>query len=133
MNASAQEFISDLRNAAKSNFRTMVRSEVFTPAAAAEAVAAAPTRDGFRPAEVAAHVGKLNGANVSLTVSESQIVLTVSAPDKRAAFDWASSALEKLGASNAKMNFGNDKNTYLKVFWGRPDVNTLVDIGGGDD
>jgi hypothetical protein len=30
------------------------------------------------------------------------------------------------------MNFGPGKSTHLKVFWGTPEVNTLVEIGGDD-
>lgn len=134
MDASAQQFIDDLRAVAKNNFKSAVRSEALSPAAAAQALGAAPSRDGFRPADVASHVGKLSGANVHVAISDVQIALTVSLPgDRRAAFDWAHTTLDKLGASNVKMNFGKDKNTDVKIFWGRPDVNTLVDIGGSDD
>ena len=48
------------------------------------------------------------------------------------AFEWAEQVLGNTGASSVKMNFGPGKTTDLKVFWGKPEVNTLIEIGGED-
>jgi len=137
VNEIVERTLSAVRNAAKNEFKqTMVRSDPLSPASAAEVLRGFPARDGFDPAAVAAHVGKLPAATadaIRLGISASQMYMVVAVPgDRRAAFDWAHALLERMGASGLKMNLGRDKPTDMRIFWGKPDVNTLVEVGGDD-
>ncbi len=60
--------------------------------------------------------------------------LAVAIPrDPKHAFEWAHGLMAATSATSVKMNFGPSKATHIKIFWGKPEVNTLVEIGGEED
>jgi hypothetical protein len=123
--------------AARDGFRSIsLRTELVTPELAARILRLLPEGDGFDPAKIADHVQRLpegTGENVQIGRSASQAFVAAAIPrNPRHAFEWAESLLGATGATSVKMNFGPGKATHLKVFWGKPEVNTLVEIGGED-
>lgn len=123
--------------AARDGFRNVaLRTEYITPALAAQVFRRLPAEDGFDPAKIAEHIERLpegTGENVVIGRTASQAFVRVSIPrSPRHAFEWAETLLGTTGASSVKMNFGAGKATDLKVFWGKPEVNTLIEIGGED-
>lgn len=124
--------------AGRDGFRTVaLRTEFLTPAVAARILRRLPAGEGFDPEKIASHVELLpegTGESVVIGRSASQAHLTVAIPrSPRHAFEWANELMTASGASSIKMNFGPGKATHLKVFWGKPEVNTLIEIGGEED
>jgi hypothetical protein len=124
--------------AATDGFRSIaLRAEYITPALAAQLLRRLPAAEGFDPEKIAEHLERLpegTGENVVIGRSASQAFVRVSVPrSPRHAFEWAEALLSTTSATGVKMNFGPGKATDLKVFWGKPEVNTLVEIGGEDD
>ena len=123
--------------AAQDGFRSIsLRTELVTPELAARILRLLPEGDGFDPAKIAEHVQRLpegTGENVQVGRSASQTFVAAAIPrSPRHAFEWAEGLLSATGASSVKMNFGPGKSTHLKAFWGKPEVNTLIEIGGED-
>ena len=129
----------EMVNQAKSDgFKSVqLRTERLAPGDAAEVIRHLPGDGGFDPGAIATHVEKLpdtTGQAVQLSKSATRTVLAVSIPGPASeAFEWANTLQESLSAAGVKMNFGPSKTSDLKVFWGVPDVNTLIDLGGEDD
>jgi hypothetical protein len=124
--------------AARDRFQTIaLRTERLTPALAAELLRALPGAPAFDAARIAAHVEHLpegTGESVVIARSASQAWLSTSIPrSPRHAFEWVEELVAETGASSAKLNLGPGKATDVKVFWGTPEVNTLVALGGEDD
>ena len=135
MNETAQSLVNEIRAAASGGFRTPVRSEPMAAAEAFDVVSALPARDGLNPDAVAEHLRSLGGAakEIRVGLAGGQTVLTLAVSGARqAAFAWADALLERMSASGIKMNIGPQKPTSMKVFWGKPDINTLIDLGGED-
>ena len=137
MSNKAARILAYLEEAARDNFETVdLRTLPMTPELASIVVRKIPASDGLEPEELAAHLHTLpadSGECVRLQKTAGQTYLAVSIPgDRRAALEWANALLENLSAASVKMNLGPRKRTDLKVFWGKPDINTLIDIGGED-
>jgi hypothetical protein len=126
-----------VESAARDGFQSVtLRTELVTPALGAEVLRRLPGEEGFDPREIAAYLEKLpegTGEGVQVGRSSSQAFVGVAIPrDPRHAFEWAEELMAATSATSVKMNFGPGKATHLKVFWGTPEVNTLVEIGGED-
>ena len=110
------------------------RTEPMTPALAVQLIRRIPGRDGFDPERVAEHLRMLpSGTEEEIRVGKTAgaIYLSISIPgDRRAALEWANDGIDRMSATGLKMNLGPGKPTDLKIFWGKPDINTLIDIGG---
>ncbi len=113
------------------------RTNAMTPAEAAAFLRRLPEEGGFSPQKVATIVERLpegTGQTIQFGKSSSQASLGVAIPgDPKLAFEWARELMAATLATSVKMNFGPDKPTDLKIFWGKPEVNTLVEIGGRED
>ena len=123
--------------AARDGFRSVaLRTELITPSLAAEVLRHLPAEDGFDPAKIADFVEDLpegTGESLALGKTSSQAYVSVAVPrNPRHAFEWAEELMAATSATSAKMNFGPGKPTHLKIFWGKPEVNTLIEIGGDD-
>ncbi len=124
--------------AARDHFQNIaLRTEVMSPALAAAVLRRLPEEEGFKPQDIATHLEALpegTGAHVQLGKSASQAFLAVAIPrDPKHAFAWAHELMMATSATSVKMNFGPSKATHIKIFWGKPEVNTLVEIGGEED
>jgi len=134
-----EERILDLvERASRDGFRSIaLRTEFMSPSLAARVLRRLPASEGFDPEKIAAQLERLpegTGENVVLGRTASQAFVVVSIPrNPRHAFEWAEQMFPATGASSVKMNFGPGKATDLKVFWGKPEVNTLIEIGGEED
>lgn len=110
------------------------RTEPMTPVVAAQIIRRVPAEEGFDPDRVMAHLERLPSGRDEVIVlgrTTGAIYLAISIPgDRRAAMEWASEVIDAMRASGAKVNVGPDKPTDLKIFWGKPDINTLVETGG---
>ncbi len=123
--------------AARDGFRSIaLRTEFMTPQLAAQVLRRLPAEQGFPPEKIAEHLEQLpqdTGAAVIVGKSTGQAFIIVSIPhDPRDAFEWARELIDKTAATSIKMNFGPDKATDVKIFWGKPEVNTLVAVGGDE-
>lgn len=137
MSNESERILRYLQQAARDNFKTVdLRTYPMTPDLAATVLRRIPADENLDPVKVADHLGKLprnTGDGVRLQRSTDGTVLTISVPgDRMAAVDWANEFIERMSASRIKMNLGPDKATDMKVFWGKPDINTLIE-GGGED
>ena len=136
MSGETEHILHIVEEAVRDDFRKPMRTAPMTPALAADMLQRIPAGGGLDPATVAAHLRTLppdTREGVRLGKSANQTVLTVSVPgDRRVAFEWANELVERMSASGVKMNLGPAKTTDLKVFWGKPDVNTLIEIGYDD-
>ena len=135
MAVSAERILSLVETANRESFPDGIfRTEPMTPAMAAQLVRRIPGRDDFDPERVAEHLRMLpSGTEEVIRVGRTAgaIYLSVSIPgDRRAAFEWANDGFDQMSAAGLKMNLGPGKPTDMKIFWGKPDVNTLIDIGG---
>ena len=113
------------------------RTTAMTPAEVAAFLRRLPEEGGFSPQKVATFVERLpQGTEQTLQFgrSASQASLSAAIPgDPKLAFEWARELMTATLVTSVKMNFGPDKPTDLKIFWGKPEVNTLVEIGGPED
>ncbi len=121
--------------AAQEGFQTIaLRTEPMTPALAGRVMRRLPEQDGFDPQKIASHIEELSPAaesRVQIGRSASQAFVAASIPwNPKRAFEWAYGLMIDSSATSVKMNIGPGKATHVKVFWGKPEVNTLVEIGG---
>ncbi len=137
MGENAATILKALEEGARDGFRRAVQTGPMSPRLAADVVRRLPKAERFDPERVAKHLAKLPAPAteyVRIARSAHQTVLSISFPGSRkAAFEWTDEILETMAAASVKMNLGPSKDTDLKVFWGQPDVNTLIDIGGPED
>jgi hypothetical protein len=138
MSDKAERVLDFTERAARDGFRSIaLRTDFVTPSLAARVLRRLPKGDGFDPEKIASHVERLpegTGENVVVGRTASQAFLIVSIPrDPRHAFEWAEGLMSGTGASGVKMNFGPGKSTDVKIFWGKPEVNTLIAIGGDEE
>ena len=107
-----------------------------TPTLGAEVLRRLPDAEGFAPRKIAESLEKLpegTGENVQIAKSASQASVSVAVPrNPRHAFEWADELMSATSATSAKMNFGPGKATHLKIFRGKLDVNTHIEIGEED-
>ncbi len=123
--------------AARDRFRSIaLRTELMTPQLAAEVLRRLPEDEGFSPQKIAAHLERLpvgTGESVIVGKSTDQAFVSVAIPyEPKGAFEWAQDLIANTSATSVKMNFGPGKATDVKIFWGKPEVNTLIEIGGTD-
>ncbi len=123
--------------AAQEGFQTIsLRTEPMTPTLAAEVLRRLPDQEGFDPQKIASYVDELSpatGSRVQVGKTASQAFLATSIPwNPKRAFEWAFGLMTETAASSVKMNMGPGKATHVKIFWGKPEVNTLVEIGGDE-
>ena len=122
-------------HAARDGFQSVaVRTELMTPHLAAAFLRRLPAEEGFNPAKIATrlqHLPNGTGKNVQLGKAASQAFLGVAIPqDPKRAFEWAQELMTATSATSVKMNFAPAKATNVKIFWRKPEVNTLVEVGG---
>jgi hypothetical protein len=137
MSDKIQRAIELIRRAAADGFHSVhLRTDRLTPGGAARVIRQLPSDAQFDSEKIALQVERLpagTGEGVQLIKSAAQAVLAVSIPGPaRAAFDWAEALQSSTSASGIKMNFGPGKATDVRAFWGKPEVNTLVEIGGDE-
>ena len=137
MTANEQRILDFAERAARDRFySSALRTTLMTPGLAAAVLRRLPEEDGFSPEKIAAHVERLpagTGENVQIGKSASQAFVAVAIPRQpRRAFEWAEELMTATAATSVKMNFGPGKATNVKVFWGKPEVNTLIEIGGDE-
>ena len=121
--------------AARDRFRTIaLRTQPMTPDLAAAVLRRLPQEGGFDPQKIASHLEALpqeTGEAVQVGKSASQAFVAVAIPHPAdRAFAWAQQLMADTSATSLKMNLGPGKPTDVKVFWGKPEVNTLIGIGG---
>jgi hypothetical protein len=138
MTDAANQVIEQLDQEARAGFpKGAFRTDPLGPREAAGVLRRIPPAHGFDGGSVAAHVERLKGDGIDMVRfgrTAAATFLTVSlSGDRRAAFEWADATLQRLGATSVKMNLGPGKPTDAKIFWGKPDINTLIEIGGEGD
>lgn len=113
-----------------------LHTEPISPSLAADVLRVLPPSEGFDPEKIARQIERLpkeTSDRVQVGKSPSQAFVAASVPGTAAdAFAWAQELMSATSASSVKMNFGPGKRTDVKVFWGKPEVNTLIEIGGED-
>ena len=135
MTADGEPILDFADRAAQEGFQTIsLRTEPMTPALAGRVMRRLPEQDGFDPQKIASHIEELSPApesRVQVGKSNSQVFVAASIPwNPKRAFEWAYGLMIDSSATSVKMNIGPGKATHVKVFWGKPEVNTLVEIGG---
>jgi len=135
MTVKEEQILEFAERAARDGFRSVaLRTEVLTPDLASRVLQRLPEGEGFAPEKIATHLDRLPGgsdASVRVGRSASQASLSLAIPGSPAkAFQWIEGLMGATGATSVKMNFGPGKPTDAKIFWGTPEVNTLIEIGG---
>ena len=135
MTADGEPILDFADRAAQEGFQTIsLRTEPMTPALAARVMRRLSEQDGFNPQKIASHIEELSPApesRVQVGKSNSQVFVAASIPwNPKRAFEWAYGLMIDSSATSVKMNIGPGKATHVKIFWGKPEVNTLVEIGG---
>ena len=137
MTANEQRILDLAERAARDrSYSSALRTTPMRPALATAVLRRLPEEEGFSPEQIAAHIEQLpddTGENVQVGKSTSQAFVAVAIPGQpKLAFGWAEKIMTTTSASSVKMNFGPGKPTNVKIFWGKPEVNTLIEIGGDD-
>jgi hypothetical protein len=136
MTDTEQRILDFTEHAARDHFEGVaLRTKPMTPSLAAAVLRRLPEERSFSPSGIATHVERLapGGGSVQVGKSASQAFVVAAIPGSpQQAFEWAAELMTATGAASVKMNFGPGKATHVKVFWGKPEVNTLIEIGGDE-
>ena len=137
MTDNEQRILDFAERAARDRFySSALRTTLVTPGLAAAVLRRLPEEEGFTPEKIASRIERLpedTGENVQIGKSASQAFVAVAIPrEPKLAFEWAEEMRVATSATSVKMNFGPGKATNVKVFWGKPEVNTLIEIGGDE-